>query len=121
LGIRAILETEPEELDLPQDVERELYYVLREGLTNVTRHSHASRAEIHLRQKGNDFDGTLEDDGVGLNLMTTNSHHGVGLTSMRERIENLGGRFSIKSAPGSGTKISFSLPIETKSRALAVG
>src|SRR5258706_604927 len=120
LGVRAILETEPEELDLPQDVERELYYVLREGLANVTRHSHASLAEIHLRQKDNDFEGSLEDDGVGLNLMTKNNHHGVGLTSMRERIENLGGRFKIKSSPGSGTKIYFSLPIEIKSRTLVV-
>ena len=111
LGVGAILETEPEELELPPDVEREVYYVLREGLTNITRHSHAARAEIHLRQRAKSLDGTLVDDGVGMNLQTHGDSHGVGLKSMKERIEKLGGEFEIKSAPGAGTKIIFSLPL----------
>ena len=111
LGIRAILETEPEELDLPPDVEREVYYVLREGLTNVTRHSHAARAEIHLRQLEKTLEGTLVDDGVGMSLTTNGDAHGVGLKIMKERIEKLGGELEIKSSPGTGTKITFSLPL----------
>ena len=112
LGIRAILETEPEEFVLPPDVERELYYVLREGLANVSRHSHASRAEIHLRQKnGSDFEGSLEDDGVGLNPEKQANPQGVGLASMKQRIEKLGGELFVKSSPGAGTKISFVVPL----------
>jgi signal transduction histidine kinase len=112
LGIRAILETEPEEFVLPPDVERELYYVLREGLANVSRHSHASHAEIHLRQKnGSDFEGSLEDDGVGLNPENQANSQGVGLASMKQRIEKLGGELFVKSSPGAGTKISFVVPL----------
>jgi signal transduction histidine kinase len=111
LGVGAILETEPEELELPPDVEREVYYVLREGLTNITRHSHAARAEIHLRQHAKTLEGTLVDNGVGMNLQTNSDAHGVGLSSMKERIEKLGGELEIKSSPGTGTKITFSLPL----------
>jgi len=112
LGVRAIIETEPEEFDIPQEVEREVYYVLREGLTNITRHAHASHAEIHLRKNGRGLEGLLKDDGVGLNLPVNDyAQGGVGLASMRERIEKLGGELFVKSAPGSGTKISFFVPL----------
>jgi len=111
LGVRAILETEPENLDLPLEVEREVYYVLREGLTNITRHSHAARAEIHLRQREKTLEGSLVDDGVGMNLQTDGDANGVGLKSMKERIEKIGGEFSIESSPGAGTNISFVVPV----------
>jgi signal transduction histidine kinase len=111
LGVRAILETEPEELDLPLEVEREVYYVLREGLTNITRHSHARRAEIHLWQREKTLEGSLVDDGVGMDLQTNGDAQGVGLKSMKERIEKLGGELEIKSSPGQGTKISFSITL----------
>ena len=90
LGVGAILETEPEDLELPPDVEREVYYVLREGLTNITRHSHAACTEIHLRQREKTLEGTLVDDGVGMNLQSNSPVHGVGLSSMKERIKNSG-------------------------------
>ena len=117
LGMGAILETEPEELNLPPEVEREVYYVLREGLTNITHHSHASRAEIFLRRQGSNLEGMLIDDGVGINLPTNLNTQGVGLKSMRERIEKLGGGFELKSSPGNGMKVIFSLPIWPKNKA----
>jgi len=46
LGLDVILESQPENLALPAVIERETYYVLREALTNVTRHSHASRSKF---------------------------------------------------------------------------
>jgi signal transduction histidine kinase len=111
LGVRAIIETEPEEIELPQDVEREIYFVLREGLTNVTRHAHATRAEIHLRKNGQELEGLLKDDGVGIKLPRNSNSHEVGLSSMKERIAKLGGELTVKSSPGSGTKISFVVPL----------
>ena len=45
LGMEVLLESEPDDLDLPAHVEREIYYVLREALTNVTCHAHASRVD----------------------------------------------------------------------------
>jgi signal transduction histidine kinase len=113
MGIRAILETEPEDLDLPLEVEREVYYVIREGLTNITRHSNASRVEINLRKGEKDLEGTLVDDGVGMALNNNRVAGGVGLQSMKERIEKFGGEFRIKSSPGAGTNITFVVPIDS--------
>jgi signal transduction histidine kinase len=111
LGLRVILETEPEDLNFPDEIERELYYVLREGLMNVTRHSHANRAEIFLTQNRKEIRGTLSDDGVGFDLARSVNGSGLGLNTMKDRIKKLGGELSIDPAPGKGTKISFVLPL----------
>lgn len=114
LGLRVILETEPDDLNIPQEMERQLYYVLREGLMNITRHSHASRAEVRLTRKDTQIHGTLGDNGVGFDIATAARSDGLGLTTMKERISKLGGELVISPAPGRGTKLSFVLPILTK-------
>jgi signal transduction histidine kinase len=111
LGMRVILETEPEDLNLSGDVERDLYFVLREGLMNITKHSQASRADVALRQTENKIQGTLIDDGVGFDINEARNGQGLGLTSMKERIKKLKGELDIKSSPGKGTTISFVLPV----------
>ena len=113
LGLEVILDCEPEKLNLPSEIERELYYVLREGLTNITRHSHASRVQFRLKQFENAIEVSLEDNGIGLDLRTAENGRGLGLRSMKERIEKLGGELALKSSPSSGTKISFSVPLTT--------
>ena len=75
--------------NLPEAIERDLYFVLREGLMNITRHSQASRADIALRQTETEIRGSLLDDGVGFDTTGTNNGHGLGLTSMQERIQKL--------------------------------
>jgi signal transduction histidine kinase len=111
LGVRLIFETEPEDLNLPETIERELYHVLREGLMNISRHSHASTAELYLRRNGRKLHGSLNDDGVGFNPAETNEGSGLGLQTMHERIKNLGGELSVNSTPGEGTKIAFVLAL----------
>jgi signal transduction histidine kinase len=85
--------------------------VIREALTNVTRHSHASKVEIHLKQNGKRLSGVLSDNGVGFDTNNGRSHYGVGLNAMEARIKKLGGELSIESAPGLGTRISFAVPL----------
>jgi signal transduction histidine kinase len=110
MGLDVILESDPDDLELPPDTEREVYYVLREGLTNVTRHSHASKVEIHLSRQNGRFDGSLTDNGVGFSR-NERSHTGFGLTGMERRIEELGGELVIKSSPGHGTDLRFSISL----------
>ena len=108
LGLRVVLESEPDELTLAPEVEQQLYYVLREGLMNIARHAQASRAEIFLEHKEKTIRGELKDDGVGFHMPSIkNSGNGLGLGAMKERIEKLGGTFSIETAPGKGTRIWF--------------
>ena len=78
----------------------------------MTRHSHASKVEIHLKQSADKFGGFLSDNGVGFDRTSGRNGYGVGLTAMEERIKKLGGELVIKSSPGSGTNISFAIPLK---------
>lgn len=110
LGIRVILESEPEELKLGPEFEQELYYVLRESLINIARHSHASRAAVLLKQTDKQLAGSVEDDGTGFEPAGAGDNGRFGIRTMHERIDRLGGRLNIETSPGSGTKIFFSAP-----------
>jgi len=112
LGLQVILETAPEDLNLSEAVEQDLYLVLREGLMNIARHSHATVANVILTQTANEVRGSLTDDGVGFDL-TQNGNQGMGLSSMKERVEKLGGKLKIQSSLGTGAKLSFRLPLVT--------
>jgi signal transduction histidine kinase len=107
MGLDVILESEPEELDLPQEIEREVYYVLREALTNVTRHSHASKVALQLKQDKDKLAGSLIDNGVGFSQKTPNNTRGFGMIGMEQRIKKIGGELFVKSSPGQGTNLSF--------------
>jgi signal transduction histidine kinase len=118
VGLRVILETEPEAFNPPEIVEQDLYYVLREGLMNIIRHSQASRADVALRQTKNKIQGTLTDDGVGFDVNEARNGQGLGLANMKERITKLKGELDIKSSPGKGTTISFVLPLASNQSAV---
>ncbi|MGH7846209.1 MAG: sensor histidine kinase [Candidatus Binatia bacterium] len=111
LGLRLIFETEPEEFELPAEIEREIYLVFREGLLNVARHAHASSAEILVRAAHDEVRGTLTDDGIGFRADGGAEETGYGLASMKDRIKRLRGEFSVESTPGKGTKLSFRVPL----------
>jgi two-component system sensor histidine kinase DegS len=111
LGVRVIVESEPEELQLTQEMEREIYYVLKEAVTNVAKHSHASKVAIQIKKNGAKLSGSLTDDGVGFDSSALKGNAGFGLNGMANRIEKIGGKLAIESAPGLGTKISFAVPL----------
>jgi len=110
VGLSVTLETAPEPFNPPEIVEQDLYYVLREGLMNIIRHSQASRADVTLEQTRTEIKGSLRDDGIGFDPIMTHAE-GVGLRSMKERIKRWGGELDIQSSPGKGAKITFVLPV----------
>jgi NarL family two-component system sensor histidine kinase LiaS len=87
-----------------------LFRIAQEALANIARHSSASCADVFLEYEINTATLIIKDDGRGFD--TCASHSGVGLASMRERAEVLGGNFIVESAPGQGTKIVVTLPVE---------
>jgi signal transduction histidine kinase len=111
LGLDVIIESEPEDLQLHHNVEREIFYVLREALMNVAKHSHATQAEMYLKQTDGTLEGTLRDNGVGFDRVKPTGPIALGLKTMEERINKLGGELLIKSSAGEGTKISFVVPL----------
>ena len=111
LGLEVILESEPEDPNLPHHIEREVYYALREALTNVTKHSHASQAEIKIIQTPDLLQASLKDNGVGFDQGNQKNRMGLGLSGMEDRIKKIGGRLTIKSSPGLGTTVMFAIPL----------
>jgi signal transduction histidine kinase len=117
VGLRVILETEPEVFNPPEMIEQDLYYVLREGLMNIIRHSQATQADVLLRQTRTEIQGSLRDDGIGFDPTKARNGRGMGLPSMKERIKRMGGELEIQSSPGNGAKVSFVLPLAANSKA----
>ncbi len=101
----------PERLPpLPAAVEVAAYRIAQEALTNVARHAGASRCTVRLALDEQDGRLQLEvaDDGRGLSPARG---RGVGLVSMRERAEELGGECVVESLPEGGTRVRASLPL----------
>ncbi len=96
---------------LPAAIEVAGYRIAQEAITNVVRHAESSRCSVSLQaqRRGEQHWLVLKviDDGRG---MAVNKKHGVGLASMRERAEELGGSLSIDSDPGQGTRVMAQLP-----------
>ncbi|MEV5717660.1 histidine kinase [Amycolatopsis mediterranei] len=92
---------------LPDEVCEELYVVLREAIRNAVLHSGAKTLEVSVTVAGAEAHATVRDDGRGFDLAAAlAARSGVGLSSMRERLELLGGTFSISATPDVGTEIS---------------
>ena len=91
---------------LASEIESALALSLREAVTNIVRHAAADRVEVELQSDPRSLALSISDDGRGCPIKPGN-----GLTGMRERIEQLGGRLSVDSAPGVGTRLRIWLPI----------
>lgn len=86
-----------------------LFRVVQESLTNVMRHARASRVEVRLTESAGRIELIVQDDGCG--IRNGKGRRGLGLLGMEERIRELGGVFSVESAPGAGTKIRAEIPL----------
>ncbi|HSB68023.1 MAG TPA: GAF domain-containing sensor histidine kinase [Candidatus Methylomirabilis sp.] len=96
-------------------VETALYRVVQEALTNAGRHARARKVGIEIRAEGPTVRATVQDDGQGFDVgaaLARRGDRGLGLIGMRERVEALGGALNIVSAPGTGTRLSVSIPAE---------
>lgn len=91
--------------ELPEapEVEYALLRIAQEAMANVARHSRASSVRLELRTEGRAVALSIIDDGIGFDPVR--SGHGIGLASMRERVEALGGQLTVDSAPGRGASI----------------
>mgnify|MGYP001596555148 FL=1 len=93
-------------------VEVQLVRIIQESLTNVRKHSGASRVRVAFGRQDGEAVITVEDDGKGFDTETAQeSRHGFGLTSMRERAQQIRGRLEVKSTVGAGTRVVARLPI----------
>ena len=105
---------------LPLDVESAIYRIVQESLTNVGRHSTASRASVVVEQRDGDVVAIVEDDGKGFDVAAIERQSAaprddgstiLGLVGVRERAVLLGGSVELESAQGRGTTVFARIPI----------
>lgn len=97
---------------LPKAVEGVLYRIAQEAVRNATKHANPERIRIALHKHPLAVRLDIHDDGAGFDLSVADGvGAGLGLLSMRERAALLDGQVDIKTAPGSGTTISATIPL----------
>lgn len=97
--------------NLCSDISLCLFRVTQEALHNVAKHSQAQKIDIELHGVLNSLVLSISDDGIGFAPNNANVRPGLGMTSMRERLHLIGGKFKITSKPGSGTRIEATVPL----------
>ena len=100
---------------LPPQTEITLYRIIQEALTNVAKHAHPNNVSLLLEYRGKKMLAIVEDDGQGFDVapvMNSGMKEKLGLYSMQERAELIGGKFTIESQPGMGTTVFVVVPLE---------
>ena len=115
-SIRVRKEIDIQEHEVPGPLKIVIYRVLQEALNNIAKHSKASVVLLFLRKNSQMIELIIRDSGHGFNLEEALSRkgtaRGLGLDSMRERVELLGGSFLIESKKGAGTVIRATWPLD---------
>ncbi len=93
------------------DLATAVFRILQEALTNVARHSGASRVEILLSAYANELLLEIRDDGRGISKDHVAASHSLGLLGMRERARSLGGEISVSGIPDVGTTVTLRVPL----------
>src|SRR4030095_7230744 len=91
-----------------------LYRIAQEAIRNAAKHSQAKEAWVEIRQQRDGIRLSVVDKGVGFDLRTLKAGRGLGLVSMRERVELISGSLTIKSAPGEGTCVEVRVPMVSR-------
>jgi signal transduction histidine kinase len=107
-GVQVVLQADP--VAVPPEVDAVGYTVVQEALTNVLRHSGAASARVRVRRTDGHLEVSVSDDGHGP-AAPPGEGRGMGIPSMRSRVEELGGTLSAGAAPGGGFVVTAVLPV----------
>ena len=90
------------------------FRILQEAMTNVARHSGASKVTVEVRIEGDTLIMKIEDNGKGINVEKINDPFSFGLLGMQERTLYLGGELKISGIPNKGTRVMATIPVSVK-------
>lgn len=100
-----------EELQLSNTIEEHVFRIIQESLSNILRHANASEVRLLISKKSKELFVHIQDNGKGFEVAKNNDRKtSYGLKTMRERSEELGGTFIIRSNPDEGTYIDIRIP-----------
>ena len=104
---------------LPYELALCLFRIVQEALNNVDKHSGAREAKVTLTGTSGTLQVTIADSGRGFDEAAASVQGGLGLASMRERVQLVGGELTLQSQPGHGTRIIVRTPITEVEQAAA--
>ncbi len=111
-GIEVDFEDDSERRRVPPCVALCLFRVAQEALRNVARHAQAGRVWVRLANRGDTVKLVIDDDGRGFDREAAATRRSLGLVSLEERVRAVGGRLTLATRPGNGTRIDVEVPIE---------
>ena len=111
-GIRVRIKLPPESAKPDIDVATTMFRIFQEILTNVARHSRATRVDIEIDVDDERVRMEVSDNGVGIPSSDLNGRKSLGLVGMQERAFLFGGEVSITGAPGQGTRVCVTIPMK---------
>jgi signal transduction histidine kinase len=117
-GIECELLENENELHLDDHIATALFRILQESLSNISRHSRATHVRIELHVLNNWLTMTVTDNGIGLQQGGRDKHGSFGLVGIEERVNILGGTFSVSSEPGAGATLVTTVPLTQANRGL---
>lgn len=98
-------------LDLKEVVEEHLFRIIQESLSNILRHANADKVQLEIKRKQKEIYVRIEDNGIGFDPEKQQENKvSYGLKTMKERSEELGGTFTVRSKQGQGTYIYIRIP-----------
>jgi len=104
-----------DELDCPPEAATVLFRALQELLTNVVRHAQAQRVDVRLDRADGKLVLAVHDDGHGIHPADAQHPGSLGLLGIRERVQKLGGSFTVEGSPENGTSALIIIPVVTPS------
>lgn len=110
-SIRCRLFLTKEEIKLQEQKAIAIFRIFQEILTNVARHSNATRVDVHLQTDGNFLILTVSDNGKGIKTEQINTKHSLGIISMKERANAINGKVQIHGIANIGTTVTLTVPI----------
>jgi signal transduction histidine kinase len=110
-GIMCAVSVPYEDLHLTRSQSVALFRIFQEALTNVARHASAQHVKVRLTSTPEAVTLQVHDDGRGIQTQEIAGLHSLGLLGMKERATRLGGNFTIRGAPGSGTVVTVTIPV----------
>ncbi|HKE46192.1 MAG TPA: response regulator [Steroidobacteraceae bacterium] len=110
-GVRCRVRLPADGVDFNEDLSTTTFRIFQEILTNVTRHSRATRVDVELEQVDGRLEMRVTDNGIGIADGTSSARTSLGLLGMQERALRLGGSVHVDGNQGRGTAVAVSIPI----------
>jgi signal transduction histidine kinase len=114
-GMRCLVEMPPRFTDPDKERSTALFRIFQELLTNVARHSNATRVDVRLQEaEDHGLKLTVSDNGRGIRADELESRKSLGFMGLRERVLAFGGTLDVRGEEGKGTTVSVTIPTTTQ-------